>query len=126
VLIHKLNKSSVGRLKSANGQGRIVPLCVGMRWERYIRREVYSAFESWQEATIVICMRLSCLSRTVTPSTATVILSSLSLLKQAFEIDILVFLLQWPLCYGQPILNAYPDCYKGKGRRARRHQGQSG
>jgi hypothetical protein len=34
-----------------------------MCWERYIRGgifgEVYSAFESWQEATIVICMRFS-------------------------------------------------------------------
>ena len=57
----------------------------GMRWERYIGGgmfgEVYSAFESWQEATIVICMRPSCPFQTKTSSTTNVILSSLSLPK---------------------------------------------
>jgi lipid-A-disaccharide synthase-like uncharacterized protein len=54
-------------------------------WRQYIDggilAAVYSVFESWQVATIVICMRLSCLFPTVRLSTATVILSSLSLLK---------------------------------------------
>jgi hypothetical protein len=35
----------------------------GVCWERYIRGgilgEVYSAFESWRDATIVICLQLS-------------------------------------------------------------------
>jgi hypothetical protein len=50
-------------------------------WRRYTRRAVYSAFESWQEATIVICMRPSCPFQTKTSSTTNVILSSLSLPK---------------------------------------------
>ena len=38
-----------------------------MCWERYIRGgifgEVYSAFESWRDATMVICMQLSWLAK---------------------------------------------------------------
>jgi hypothetical protein len=76
-----LHSSMVVELGERRKGGLIRNALGAVFWRRYIRREVYSAIESWQEATIVICMRLSCLFPTVTPSTTTVILSSLSLLK---------------------------------------------